>query len=298
MNRDVIVNKVASKLTAMGASAKDAQKETDRLFARLGDVELEKICAAGEDAGAEKLAQALFEIVGPAAPAAQPEDESDEAQLQIDLLQEVFFTDEVIPPDYDFSAEEDDFAAEEQPTATAKASSEPLTSHVYAEKTQTSFLTPPPAGNRISRWINTIRMPESGKEKGAFIACSVVAIPVSLLMILLVGVLFGAAFVAAFLLIVLFIAAMAAVVAGGTAIALVGMIYGTIELFSTVSVGLYEIGIGITALGATMLCGILLYNAAIRLVPFAIRKLAAFARFTARQLREILKAMKGVFSKR
>ena len=70
------------------------------------------------------------------------------------------------------------------------------------------------------------------------------------------------------------IGSIALVIAGaavGTALALVGIIYGISQLFSSVPVGLYELGLGVLAGSAAMFICILLYNFAVRLLPILIR---------------------------
>ncbi|MFY9381780.1 MAG: hypothetical protein WBI55_06680 [Eubacteriales bacterium] len=82
-------------------------------------------------------------------------------------------------------------------------------------------------------------------------------------------------------------------VAGGTIVSLVGIIYGITQLFKYVPIGLYEIGLGITAGGVVMYCGIIMYNAAIRFFPYLIRKTAALFIFTARRTVELYYYVKG-----
>lgn len=65
-------------------------------------------------------------------------------------------------------------------------------------------------------------------------------------------------------------------VAVGSLIALVSVIYGISRLFSVVPVGLYELGLGVVVIGITMFVGILMYNIAVRLLPFLLRKFIGF----------------------
>lgn len=86
----------------------------------------------------------------------------------------------------------------------------------------------------------------------------------------------------------LIIGAIALLIGGaavGTALALVGIIYGISQLFSVVPVGLYELGLGVMIGSATMFCGILLYNFAIRLMPLLMRLWGRFFRFVCGKLR-------------
>ncbi|MBQ4297042.1 MAG: hypothetical protein II771_02010 [Clostridia bacterium] len=88
-----------------------------------------------------------------------------------------------------------------------------------------------------------------------------------------------------------------AVSVAGTALALVGIIYGAIQLFSgSGPAGLYEIGEGLMIAGGTMLAGILLYNAAVRLAPFLIRKTARLIGVTAKALKKLFLKIKGAMA--
>ncbi len=86
----------------------------------------------------------------------------------------------------------------------------------------------------------------------------------------------------------LIIGAVALLIAGaavGTALSLVGIIYGISQLFSVAPVGLYEIGLGVMIAAAVMFVGILLYNFAIRLLPLLMRFWGRFFKFVCGKLR-------------
>ena len=98
-------------------------------------------------------------------------------------------------------------------------------------------------------------------------------------------------------LIILLVAALAAAVAIGTAVSLIGIIYGVTQFFSAggvTAVALYEAGMGIFAAGVTMLVGVLIYNAAIRFVPFAMKKMRALLKFVFKKLGVLTEYLKGV----
>jgi len=111
--------------------------------------------------------------------------------------------------------------------------------------------------------------------------------PLTLLLLAAYFLLFGGLFGALCALIVVLVAGLIALVAAGTAISLVGIVYGITQLISVSSAapGLYEIGLGVTVGGAVMLAGILLYNLAIRLLPFVIRHLVFLFRICGDKLR-------------
>lgn len=81
------------------------------------------------------------------------------------------------------------------------------------------------------------------------------------------------------------IAALIGVSAIGTALALVGVIYGISQLFSQLPVGLYELGLGIIIGSTAMFVGILIYNFAIRLLPLLMRLWGRFFGYVLRKLR-------------
>ncbi len=98
-------------------------------------------------------------------------------------------------------------------------------------------------------------------------------------------------------LILLLVAALAVAVAIGTAVALIGIIYGVTQFFSAggvTAVALYEAGMGIFAAGVTMLVGVLIYNAAIRFIPFAMKKLRVLMMFVFKKLGVLAEYLKGV----
>ncbi len=81
---------------------------------------------------------------------------------------------------------------------------------------------------------------------------------------------FAALFVGIGVLIVGLIAVLIAVAACGAGVSLVGIIFGVTQLFSFVAAGIYEIGLGIMVAGIALLASVLIYNIAIRLLPWII----------------------------
>lgn len=107
-----------------------------------------------------------------------------------------------------------------------------------------------------------------------------VSLPVTVPLALAVLALFVAAWAALAGLLVGAIGALIGVVAGGTALALVGVVYGITKLFSVLPVGLYEIGLGVMVGSCVMFFGILLYNFAIRLIPWLMKLVGRLFMFT------------------
>ena len=73
--------------------------------------------------------------------------------------------------------------------------------------------------------------------------------------------------------IILSIVAMIAIVAAGSIVSLVGIIYGITLLFSFVAAGVYEIGLGVAVAGIIIFASVLLYNLAVRFIPWLMKKI-------------------------
>jgi len=115
----------------------------------------------------------------------------------------------------------------------------------------------------------------------------VATLPLSLpLLAAVFGLLFGI-YAVLFALILVFLGAMIAVTASGAVLTLVGIIYGITQLFSFVEAGIFEIGLGVAIAGVTLLLAVLLFNAAMRLVPFLMTKYSVFFRFVCRKLKAL-----------
>lgn len=135
---------------------------------------------------------------------------------------------------------------------------------------------------------------ETPRGKLIFWGIFVVALPlIAAFLALYVGV-FGTVFLALCGVIILLVAGMICGVAGGTALSMVGIIYGITQLVTAESraPGLYEIGLGVTIGGIVLFAGILIYNLAIRLVPFLMTLLGKLFRFCAGKLRDLFSIAK------
>lgn len=138
---------------------------------------------------------------------------------------------------------------------------------------------------------------ESEKAGPLFWVIFILSLPFAAAIGLAVIGLFVVAFAALAGLMVLSIAALAAVAAVGTAFTLVSLVYGIVQALSVLPVGLYEIGIGITAGAIVLFVSILLYNFAIRLLPFTMKQLARFFGWTVRSLKTLFIYVKGACAK-
>ncbi len=119
-------------------------------------------------------------------------------------------------------------------------------------------------------------------------------IPVLFILATMLLSVFAAIFFGLIALIIVLVALLAAAVAVGSAIAIIGIGYGILTIFTSTAIGLYEVGLGILAAGITMLFGVLIYNAAIRFIPWIMRKLRVFFKFVLRKLGVLAEYLKGV----
>lgn len=127
---------------------------------------------------------------------------------------------------------------------------------------------------------------DAGKKR--FWGVSLGTLPVTAaLAVILVG-LFACAFAVLIGLILTLLAGLIGVTVAGSAFSLISIVYGVTQLFSVAPVGVYEIGIGIISAGITILAGILIYNAAVRLMPVAVGYLIRFFFYTADRIKGLV----------
>ncbi len=138
------------------------------------------------------------------------------------------------------------------------------------------------------------RPSDIGHGRTVFWVLFFVTLPLSLLFLALYVSVFGLMFGALCAVIILLVAGLIGGVAAGAAVSLVGIIYGITQLITAPSAapGLYEVGLGLTIAGIVMLGGILVYNCAIRLIPYLIRLLGVLFRFCAAKLKQLFKMAK------
>ncbi len=114
-----------------------------------------------------------------------------------------------------------------------------------------------------------------------------VTLPITLAVVFAVAFLFAAAFFAIASLIIFAVALLVALTAVGTVASIFGVIFGVVQMISNVPIGLYECGIGIIIGSLFMFIGILVYNFAVRLMPFAAKKLLIFAKYVVKKAKEL-----------
>ncbi len=122
-------------------------------------------------------------------------------------------------------------------------------------------------------------------------ACS---LPLIILFVALYLSVFAVLLAALCSLIVLLVAGLIGGVAVGAVISFVCIGYGITQLITVASAapGMYEIGLGLIVAGIVMLGGILVYNAAIRLIPLLIRLLGLLFRFCTDKLKDLFRRAK------
>lgn len=198
-------------------------------------------------------------------------------------------------------------AAPQRPSATAKAKSdEKPTAHRDAPHTATEKRPVKKEAENLPDPVTDPGYYDSAKPKAAadqgnktlsrVLFCAAVPLG-AVLCVAAIAVFLGLIFMLAAAAIG-FVAALIAIVGVGCSVALIGIIYGAYKIVTgVVPVGLYEIGLGITVGSVASLIGILMYNIAIRLVPFLMKKLAELVGFGLRKARDGFVALKGALEK-
>ncbi|MBQ8474488.1 MAG: hypothetical protein IJ499_02355 [Clostridia bacterium] len=82
------------------------------------------------------------------------------------------------------------------------------------------------------------------------------------------------------------------IVIAGSLICLVGLVFGIITLFSSVGIGIYEIGFSVIVSGITLLLGVGVYLLATTALPYLLRQLSAFFKHTLAQVPTLLDRIK------
>lgn len=158
---------------------------------------------------------------------------------------------------------------------------------------------------------NDIRNPAAAKKKKtsvknmtpraktAYIIGLCILIPLLVALVIVITVLFLALYAAIIALVIAFSVALVVIAAVGTALSLMAIIFGVIQLIqgAAAPIGIYEIGLGVAAGGITLGVSILLYNFIVRLAPFLFKKMFVLYKFLFRQLTKLLGFVKGACSK-
>lgn len=118
----------------------------------------------------------------------------------------------------------------------------------------------------------TYRGEPSPEARRKFIIGATLLSPFGALIFLVCMSVVGVIWLVSVLLIPLLLALMLAICVIGIVLSVVGFVYGLSQLFTVKPVGMFEIGLGIIILGATILISTLIYNLAVRVIPKLIRR--------------------------
>lgn len=118
----------------------------------------------------------------------------------------------------------------------------------------------------------TYRGEPSPEARRKFIIGATLLSPFGALIFLVCMSVVGVIWLVSVLLIPLLLALMLAICVVGIVLSVVGFVYGLSQLFTVKPVGMFEIGLGIIILGATILISTLIYNLAVRVIPKLIRR--------------------------
>ena len=218
-----------------------------------------------------------------------------EKTMTVDAVSDTDFQTEEFDADYDLPTAETDIVSaddgydDEYEELTEETDVPPLVSAEMLEgmeSEETHFETAEEDFTGSTRLPDYIPDEEIPNSKMFWILFGV-SLPITVPLALLAVGVFAAAWTALGALIVGAIAALAAAVAVGTGLSLVGIIYGAVQMFTSIPVGLYEIGAGIIVAGAVMFIGILLYNFAVRLVPILIKQVWRLFRYLLGRLKKL-----------
>lgn len=235
-----------------------SESEIEKEIEKLGDLDkvavrikrmTDKIIAESEQAYAEEKTEFI-----------SPSDNNSAPSENDDVDDEISFSDEVI---YKTSSEHEEHSTKSSSNdimiiADEKDISAPHLDPVTIEK------------NRKKFWM-------------IFAAVS----PITLLVLLTTAALFAITFFLLAVIILLSVAVLAFVTAAGTLISVFGVIFGASQMFSNLPVGMYECGVAICVASVSLFSGILIYNFAVRLIPYAGKWLIVFMRYVAKKYREL-----------
>lgn len=145
-----------------------------------------------------------------------------------------------------------------------------------------------------------VEIEEDEPVKGslAFWVIFISTLPLTLTILFGMAIIYLSVFIALSAAIAGLVAALVAIVASGSALALISLIYGITQTFSAMPIGLFELGLGLIIGGIAMLGGILIYNFAVRFLPFTIKKFLEFTIYSLQMLRKLFIHLKKESVKR
>lgn len=125
------------------------------------------------------------------------------------------------------------------------------------------------------------------KNRKKFWILFAVTLPITITVLAVTAAVFALAYFGLAIIILAAVAGLIGITAVGTLVSVFGLIFGVSQMISSLPIGLYECGISIMIGAVAMFVGILVYNFAVRLMPFVASKLFVFVKFVARKYREL-----------
>ncbi len=139
----------------------------------------------------------------------------------------------------------------------------------------------------LSAWEDDIADVNAGRARslGKFWLFFLISFPIALAAMISTVVVFTVLFFLIAVLIILFVAALVAITAVGTLVSVFGLIFGVAQMLTSPPIGIYECGLAIMFGSAAMFVGILIYNIAVRLLPFIAKCLLRLFKLIFRQIK-------------
>ena len=125
------------------------------------------------------------------------------------------------------------------------------------------------------------------KGVAVFWTVLILTLPLTLALLAVVLAVFGFMFLGLIVMIIGLVLGMIAIAAVGSCTALIGIIYGITQIFTFMAAGIYEIGLGVMIGGGVLLAGIILYNLAIRFLPWVMKWVTVLFTYVFGQIRNL-----------
>ena len=269
MELDLFLDGLKKSLVNRGIPAETAAKHAAALGRTFTEDDLKEIQSIRSAAEIDEIADSIAAIIyknkaaRPAASSAQPAQNSTAAQ-----------------------------PVKERPAASSGTGSAPSGKPVQEAKPPVSVPKEEEKPVRYAQNSDDFFRAPTGSDKttkgvALFWIIFVLALPVTIAVLAAILAAFGVLFLALIVMIIGLVLGMIALVGAGSGVALVGIIYGITQLFSFMAAGIYEIGLGVMIGGGVLLAGVILYNLAIRFLPWVMKWLTVFFVFVFGQLRNL-----------
>lgn len=269
---------LASELVVGGMSESQSAAYCKRLITSLESLDEqarnEKLASYGTPA---QLAQRILAIAGKAKN--EPEQKTQDTSLEHTV-------------NVDSSAR---FATKKVPVipqaAEIHSGSSEESADTVSDKTQINPKSTDPISTQPQPEEETEKKPISKRGMQIFWWTAALTSPITLFLLCVLAGLFLFAYAALIVSAIVMIIAVTVTVIGGILLALVGMGYGVVNMLPGTDaffVGLYEFGLGLIIVGGTIVFPILEYNFATVLVPYTVKKLTVFLKFTIKQIKRLV----------